>query len=372
MRIETLTAHAAHSIDPTTRAIATPIYLSTTFERAVDGSFPSGYTYIRENNPNRAALEECYAVLEGGEAALAFSSGMAATNVVFQALTPADHVIAPHDSYYGTGGLLRDVFATWGLQATFVDMSNLAEVQEAVRPNTRLIWTETPSNPLLKITDLRRVAEIARNAGAISVCDNTWATALLQRPLDLGIDIVMHSTTKYLGGHSDVMGGALIAKTDSEFFEKIRKLQKLAGAIPSPFDCWLILRGIQTLPYRMRGHCENAVKVAQFLAEHSGVEKVHYPGLKTHPGYEVAASQMSQPGGMLSFQVKGGYEEAMAMAGRLKIFTRATSLGGTVSLIEHRASIEGPHSRAPQNLLRVSIGLEHPDDLIEDLAQALG
>jgi cystathionine gamma-synthase len=240
-----------------------------------------------------------------------------------------------------------------------------------VRPNTRLVWIETPSNPLLKITDLAAVAEIAHKANAIAVSDDTFATPVLQRPFDCGIDMVMHSTTKYLGGHSDVVGGALITKFDNYLFERARKSQKYGGSVPSPFDCWLTLRGIDTLPYRVRAHSENAAKVAAYLAAHASVEYVHYPGLKQHPGHDVAARQMSQFGGMLSMQVRGGREQAMKVAAAVRLFTRATSLGGPHSFIEHRASIEGKHTQTPENLLRMSIGLEHPDDLIADLEQAL-
>lgn len=371
MRLETLAVHAGHMIDAATGAVITPIHLSTTFERAEDGSFPHGHSYIRSSNPNRGALEESLRLLEDGAAAAAFSSGSAATMTVFQALAPGDHVIAPDDAYYGTAKLLRETFIPWGLEVSFVSMSDLRQVRDAVRPNTRLIWVETPSNPQLKITDIAAVAEIAQGAGARCVCDNTWATPILQHPLALGADIVMHSTTKYLGGHSDVLGGALVAREDDGFFQKVRQIQASGGAVPSPFDCWLILRGIRTLPYRMRAHSENAQRVATFLSQHPGVEVVHYPGLAAHPGHEIAARQMSLPGGMVSFQVHGGRDEAMGVAARMRLFTRATSLGGPESLVEHRASIEGPETRTPESLLRLSIGLEHPDDLIDDLAQAI-
>lgn len=371
MRQETLAVHAGHIVDPATGAVMTPIHLSTTFERGEDGSFPHGHSYTRSSNPNRAALEESVRLLEGGAAATAFSSGSAATMTVFQALAPGDHVIAPDDAYYGTAKLLRETFLPWGLDVSFVNMTDLDQVRDAVRPNTRLIWIETPSNPLLKITDIAAVAEIAHDNGARCVCDNTWATPVLQHPLALGADAVMHSTTKYLGGHSDVLGGALVAREDDSFFQKVRQIQTSGGAVPSPFDCWLILRGIRTLPYRMRAHSENAQAVATFLSQHPTVEAVHYPGLATHQGYAIAARQMSLPGGMVSFQVRGGRNEAMGVAARVQVFTRATSLGGPESLVEHRASVEGPETRTPENLLRLSIGLEHPDDLIEDLATAL-
>jgi cystathionine gamma-synthase len=371
MRIETLAVHAGHGIDPGTGAVTPPIHLSTTFEREADGSYPRGYIYARNANPNRAALERSLAALEGGAAAAAFASGSAATMSVFQALSPGDHVVAPADAYHGTARLLREILAPWGLQATFVDMTDTARVERAVRPNTRLIWVETPSNPLLKVTDLRRVSDMAHRAGAHCVCDNTWATPVLQQPLHFGADLSVHATTKYLGGHSDVLGGAVVAKVEDAVFQKIREVQVLGGAVPSPFDCWLVLRGIRTLPYRMRGHSENAMTVAAFLQRHPRIQAVHYPGLKEHAGHAVAAQQMAGFGGMLSFQVTGGRDSAMAVAAKVRIFTRATSLGGTESLIEHRASIEGPETRTPENLLRVSIGLEHADDLIDDLAQAL-
>jgi len=371
MRLETLAVHAAGEADPATGAVTPPIHLSTTFERAADGSYPRGYFYSRIANPNRDALEKCLAALEGGAAAAAFSSGSAATMTVFQALSPGDHVIAPTDVYHGTARLLREVLAPWGLDASFVDMTKPGQVAQAVRANTKLIWAESPSNPLLKITDIGRIAEIAHEAGALCACDNTWATPVLQRPFELGADLIVHATTKYLGGHGDVLGGAVIARAEDEFFQRMRKNQMLGGAVPSPFECWLVLRGVPTLPYRMRGHSENALKVATFLSGHPAVEAVHYPGLKQDPGYEVAARQMALPGGMLSFQVGGGRDKAFEVTAKVKVFTRATSLGGVESLIEHRASMEGPETRTPDNLLRLSVGLEHPDDLIEDLAQAL-
>ncbi len=371
MKIETIAIHAGRHVDPATKSITPPLYLSTTFERETDGSYPQGYLYIRDNNPNRESLEKCLSELEGGVAAAAFSSGSAATMSIFQALQPKDHIIAPLDAYSGTSALLREIFVPWNLSVTFVDLTNLTEVQQAIQPNTKLIWVETPSNPMLKITDIGKISDLAHQVNAVCVCDNTWASPIGQRPFQHGADLIVHATTKYLGGHSDVLGGVVISKVEDEFFNKIRKIQKTGGAVASPFDCWLILRGIQTLPYRMRGHSENALKLATFLSEHPQVEAVHYPGLKQHPGYEIAADQMQLFGGMLSFQVKGGKEQAFAVAGKVKVFTRATSLGGVESLIEHRASIEGSGTKTPENLLRVSVGLEHIDDLIEDLTQAL-
>jgi len=370
MKIETLAVHAGHAIDPATGAVSAPIHLSTTFERDVEGTYSRGFMYTRNNNPNREALERGVSMLEGGETAAAFGSGTAAAMALFQALAPGDHVLAHVDAYYGTSRLLREIFLRWGLEADFVDMSNLEEVKKALRPQTKLAWAETPSNPLLRIVDLAAVAEIVHGNRALCVCDNTWAP-ILQRPFELGADLIVHSTTKYFGGHCDVAGGIVVAKKESEFFQRVQAIQYSGGAVPSPFDCWLILRGMRTLPWRMRAHSENGMKVAEFLAQHRNVEGVYYPGLRSHPGFEIARRQMSMFGGMLSFQVRDGSEAAISVAAKTKIFTRATSLGGVESLIEHRASIEGPGTTSPENLLRLSIGLENADDLIEDLEQAL-
>jgi cystathionine gamma-synthase len=373
MRIETRAVHAGRRIDPATAAVTQPIYLTTTFERTAEGEYPLGFSYSRENNPNRRSLEECLADLEGGKEALAFASGLAVSTAVVQGLEPGDHILAADDVYWGLRKVIGDVFGKAGLETTYVDMTNLDAVRAAMRPATRLVWLETPSNPLMKVCDLSAIAELVRAAGpnAVTICDGTFATPVLQRPLEHGIDMVAHSTTKYLNGHSDVLGGALITKHDNYLFERARQAQKYGGAVPSPFDCWLTLRGIDTLPYRVRAHSENAMRIARCLREHPKVETVHYPGLETHPGHAIAARQMSAFGGMMSVQVRGGRDEAMAVAAKCRIFIRATSLGGAHSLIEHRASVEGPTSKTPQNLLRLSIGLEHPDDLLEDLLQAL-
>jgi cystathionine gamma-synthase len=370
MKIETVAVHAGHTVDPATGAVAAPIYLSTTFERDIDGSYSRGFMYTRNDNPNRHALEQAVAALEGGAVACAFASGSGATMSIFQALAPGDHLLAHVDAYYGTTRILREILMRWGLEADFIDMSDLAAVKKALRPNTKLAWMETPSNPLLKVVDLAAVTKIVHDAGALCVCDNTWAP-ILQRPFELGADLILHSTTKYFGGHCDVLGGIVVAKNDDEFFQQIRAIQYSGGAVPSPFDCWLILRGMRTLPWRMRAHSENAGRVAGFLAQHRQVERAHYPGLRSFPGHEIAAKQMSMFGGMLSFEVKDGRDAAMAAAAKTKIFIRATSLGGVESLIEHRASIEGPGTTSPEGLLRLSIGLENADDLIEDLDQAL-
>jgi cystathionine gamma-synthase len=372
MRLETIAVHAGHTSDPATGAVTPPIYLSTTFEREPDLSYRGGHLYSRYSNPNRLSLETCLAELEGGGAAACFSSGSAATMAVLQSLEPDAHVLLPDDAYYGTVKLARDLFGTWRLRTTPVDMSDVANVERAITKHTRVVWIESPSNPLVRVVDIAAIARVAKKAGAWVVVDNTWATPVLQRPLALGADIVMHSTTKYLGGHSDVLGGALVAPDEAHpLFAKSRAVQQLGGAVPSPFECWLTLRGIRTLPWRVRAQCDNAGRLASFLAGHAQVEVVHYPGLKSHPAFEIAGRQMSAPGAMMALQVRGGRDAAIAFTNRLRVITRATSLGGTETLIEHRHSVEGPETRAPENLLRMSVGLEHADDLIEDLGQAL-
>lgn len=367
MQFETLAIHAGRQVDLATGAIAPPLYLSTTFEQDPE----RGYEYTRSGNPNRAMLETCLAQLEGGVEAIAFASGSAATASVFQALAPGDHVIAPDDVYTGTTAILRTLLQPWGLAVSFVDLTDLAAVQRAVQPNTRLIWVETPSNPMLKVTDIAAVAAIAHAADALCVCDNTWATPLLQRPFALGADLVVHSTTKYLGGHSDLLGGVVIANQASAVTERIRQIQTYGGAVPAPFDCWLLLRGIQSLPYRMRGHCHNARHLATWLRQQPQVATVHYPGLAAHPGHAIAQRQMADFGGMLSVQMRGGKAAAIALLSPLRLLHRATSLGGVESLIEHRATTEGPGTTTPDDLLRVSVGLEHVDDLIADLQRGL-
>lgn len=370
-RLETIIAHAGCEPDPHTGALVAPIHLSTTFERAGDGSYPHGYLYSRNDNPNRQQFEATLTTLEGGAAGAAFASGMAATQAVLQALRPGDHLVVADDVYYGVRRLLASVYGEWGLTWTEADLSDPAALEAALTPETRLVWAETPSNPMLKVTDLAAVAERTHTAGARLVVDSTWTTPLLQRPLDLGADLVLHSVTKYLAGHSDVLGGVLVARAEDAFFERIRNVQIAGGPVMDPFSAWLALRGLRSLAARLRVQCENARRLASFLHEHPRVTRVHYPGLPDHAGHAVAGRQMRDYGGMLSFEVGGSGEEALAVAGRVQVFTRATSLGGTESLIEHRASIEKPPTRTPQTLLRVSVGLEHPDDLVADLAQAL-
>lgn len=371
MKIETKAIHLGHETDLATGAVVPPLYLATTYERDGDGTYPRGYVYSRLDNPNRKSLEQSVAVLENGEVAAAFSSGLAAIMALFQSLSAGDHVIASRDLYHGTTKMLKEIFGPWKLEASFVDTTDPERVAQALQKNTKLIFLETPSNPTLKITDIAAVAKIAHEAGILCACDNTWATPILQRPLDLGADLVVHSTTKYFGGHSDVLGGVVVSKTENDYFKRLRLVQQIGGAVPSPFDCWLVQRGLQTLPCRIRNHCEGAMAVAQFLENHPKVERVYYPGLPSHPGYETAKKQMSLLGGMLSFEVTGGKEKALDVTARVRIISRATSLGGVESLIEHRASVEGPQSTTPEGLLRLSVGLENADDLLADLEQAL-
>ncbi len=371
LRLETLLIHAGSEVDPATGAVSPPIHLSTTFEHAPDGGLIHDYRYIRASNPTQSRLETALAVSEGGKAALFFASGLAAGAAYLQALPAGAHVLFPDDIYHGFGEICRDYLPRWGNEATSVDMADLDAVRAAVRPNTCMIWAETPSNPLLKIVDLAALAELAHSHNALLVADNTFATPVLQRPLDLGADAVVHSTTKYMGGHSDVQGGALILRSRDQLYESLLHNRVVLGAVGSPFNSWLVLRGLRSLACRVERQAETALKVAQALATHPALEVIHYPGLPKHPGYDIACRQMRAFGAVLSLRVHGGRQQAVSVASRVTLFTNATSLGGVESLIEHRASTEGPDSTTPQNLLRVSIGLEHPDDLLDDLKQAL-
>ena len=364
MKFETLAIHGANKVTDSHRPVVQPITLSSTFEH-VEGS----PIYSRAANPNRDSLENVLAKMEIGVAAAAFSSGNAAGMAVFQSLPVGSHLIASHDMYHGMRKQLMEIFAD-KLRVSFVDLTDPENLKEAITPETKLLWVETPSNPLLKISDIKSLAEIAKAHNIKVVCDNTFATPVFQNPLVLGADIVMHSSTKYFGGHSDILGGALITKKEDDLWEKIKNVQITGGAVPSPFDCYYLARSIKTLAYRMKGHAEHAGQVAVFLDQHAKVEEVYYPGLKNHPGHEIAARQMSGFGGMLSFLVKGDAAKAERLISSLKYFTNATSLGGVESLIERRAIVEGPQSQTPPNLIRVSVGLEHLDDLLEDLDQA--
>jgi cystathionine gamma-synthase len=377
----TLAIHAGQEPDPTTGAVVPPIYQTSTYAQEEVG-LHKGFEYSRTGNPTRQALETCLAALEGDgfdapTYGLAFSSGMATTDTILRLLNPGDHVIASNDVYGGTFRLFERVLTRCGLSFTYVEMSNLDQVRSALRPETRLAWIETPTNPLLKIADIEAISHLAKEnrPDTIVAVDNTFASPYLQQPLMLGADISMHSTTKYLGGHSDVVGGALVT-TDSQVYDQLKFLQNAIGAVPGPMDCWLTLRGIKTLALRMERHSENGDRIARFLVEHPAIEAVLYPGLQDHPGYEVACKQMRSFGGMISFIIKGGLEPARRMAASTQIFLLAESLGGVESLIEHpgvmtHASVAGSPLEIAPGLIRLSAGIEHIDDLIADLSQAL-
>jgi cystathionine gamma-synthase len=369
MKIETIAIHAGNHPDQESGAVIQAIVTSTTFKREHD-EYPGVHIYSRASNPNRTSLENVLAQLEGGADAAAFSSGNAAGMAVFQSLKPGSHIIAPDDMYHGLRNLLKNVFVGI-LEFDFVDVNDEQTLLNTIKPNTVLIWLETPSNPLLKITDIKKVVAIAKQNNLLVAVDNTFATPICQQPLSLGADVVMHSTTKYFGGHSDLMGGALITADKSDWWDKIRQVQEMGGAIPSPHDCYMLVRSIKTLPYRMKGHVQNAQALAEFLEKHPKIERVMYPGLASHPQHDIAKQQMLSFGGMLSFCVKGGANEAAKVVNAVKIFTQATSLGGVESLIEHRAMVEGPDTKTPKNLLRVSVGLENTEDLIEDISLAI-
>jgi len=444
MKLETIAVHAGGEPDPATAAIAPPIHLSTTFEHGPATEILHGYTYVRDENPTQDRLEAALAQLEcarygkpgqelvqledSGESrsvgmhtthgrvasgerraegterekadplgrdvtgkareattgALAFASGMGAAAALLQTLEPGSHVIFPEDVYVHVRLAQQDYLPNWRIESSVVDMSSAKNVEKALRPETKLVWVETPSNPRMSVTDIAAIVRIVRDKWRVTsgewrdtgaplvLVDNTFATPVFQRPLELGADIVLHSTTKYCGGHSDVQGGALVLRKRDALYEKLYHTRLVLGAVCSPFNSWLILRGLRTLPCRMERHAANAMAVALALEGQKGIERVFYPGLRSHPGHEVAARQMSGFGGMMSILVKGGWEDAVRVASRVKLFRNATSLGGVESLIEHRASAEGPGSTAPKNLLRLSVGLEHAGDLIEDLLQALG
>lgn len=371
MKTETIAIHAQNIVKSATGDVTMPISLSTTFLRDETGGYPGGHMYSRVSNPNREALEEVISKLEFGEATCAFSSGNTAGMTVFQALKAGSHIIAPDDMYWGLKKQLLTIFNDV-LTFDFVDLTELDKVADYINPNTAMIWAETPSNPLLKITDIEALGKIAKANNLIFVVDSTFASPILQNPILLGANIVMHSTTKYIGGHSDVLGGSLTTAKKDAFWERILNVQQTGGAVPSPFDCFLLLRSIKTLAYRIKGHCENAKKLAEYLDQHPRVEAVYYPGLTSHKQHEIAKKQMKDFGGMMSILVKGDGDNARKVVNTVKVFAQATSLGGVESLIEHRASVEGPDTKTPQNLVRISVGLEHIDDLIADLEQALG
>ena len=371
MKFDTLAIHAAADPDPLTGAISPPIYLSTTFEHGPASEELHGYTYIRDKNPTQDRLEEALSLLEGGEAALVYSSGMGAAITLLLTLDPGSHVIFPEDVYAHVRVAHQQYLPKWNFEVSVVDMADEGAIEKAIRSNTKLVWVETPSNPRIQITDIAGAARAAHSAGALLVVDNTFATPVCQRPIELGANIVLHSTTKYCGGHSDVQGGILVLRTRDELYDKLFQARMVLGAVCSPFNSWLVLRGLRTLPCRMEKHAANALAVAKALEACERVDQVFYPGLPSHPGHAVASKQMYNFGGMLSILVKGGREETLAAAARVKLFRNATSLGGVESLVEHRASGEHPASSSPENLLRLSIGLENAEDLIADLLQAL-
>jgi cystathionine gamma-synthase len=367
----TLAVHAGAEPDAETGALAPPIHLATTFKHGPAGERLAGYEYQREGNPTQDRLEAALAALEGGAAALAFASGMAAMTGLLESLPNGARVLIPDDCYSGLRFLAREFLPERGIEAVALDMSDLDAVAAACAGNVAIIWAETPSNPRMKICDIAALARIAHAHGALLACDNTFATPVLQQPLALGADVVMHSTTKYFGGHSDVLGGALVFARADEFHARIAHRRHITGAVLAPFSAWLTLRGCRSLPARMAWHCANARRIAGFLSGHPAVDRVNYPGLASHEGHAIAARQMSDFGAMLSIELRGGREATLAVAGKLRLFTNATSLGGCESLVEHRASVEGQDPVSPQNLLRISVGLEHVDDLIADLDQAL-
>jgi len=368
--------HAGQEPDATTGAVVLPIYATSTYAQDGVGGLRGGYEYSRSANPTRTSLEECLAALEGGLRGFAFASGLAAEDTLLRAIgRPGAHVVIPDDAYGGTWRLFARVHEPWGLTATPVALTDLAAVEAAVRPETAVIWVETPTNPLLGIADIAAIAEIARSVGALVVVDNTFASPYLQQPLTLGADVVVHSTTKYCGGHSDVVGGALVVK-DQELAERLVFHQNAMGGIAGPFDSWLVLRGLKTLAVRMDRHSDNAEKVAAFLESDRRVAEVIYPGLSSHPGHDLAKRQMRRFGGMVSFRAAGGEQAALDLCGRTKVFTLAESLGGVESLIEHpgrmtHASVAGTDLEVPNDLVRLSVGIEDVEDLIADLDQAL-
>ena len=377
MKFETLAIHAGQEPNPANGAVMTPIYQTSTYAQEGVGRPRQGYEYSRTQNPTRKALEDCLAALEGGSFGLAFASGMAATDTVLRLLDADSHVLAGDDVYGGTFRLFDKVLRRYGLDFTFADTTDPESVAEALTPSTRLVWLETPTNPLLNITDIRAVAEIvhAHPNHPLLVVDNTFATPYLQRPLELGADIVVHSTTKYLGGHSDVVGGAVVVK-DEELYEKLAFLQNAVGAVPGPMDCFLVLRGIKTLPLRMDRHAENATALVEFLSNHPKVERLLYPFHPSHPQFKVATQQMKNGGGMISFIMKEGFDAAVKVAESTKIFTLAESLGGVESLIEVPAamthlSTSGSQIAVDPGLVRLSVGVEHVDDLLADIQGAL-
>ena len=371
MKFDTLLVHAGGETEPSSGAIAPSIHLSTTFEHTPDGQATHDHIYIRQGNPTQDRLEEALAAIEDGEKALVFGSGMAAVTACMQTLNPGAHVLMHKDVYSLTRAIGKELLPNWNIEVCEVDMTDLDAVREGIRSNTELLWAETPSNPAMDVIDIAAVADIAHGAGARLSVDNTFATPVMQRPLQFGADISMHSMTKYLGGHSDVLGGALIYREDGDRVEHARRIRTITGGVLSPFNAWLTLRGLRSLGCRMGRHVANAQAISVALAGHPGIEGVDYPGLPDHPGHAIATRQMEGYGGMLSLRIRGTKEDALGVVSRVKLMRNATSLGGVESLIEHRQTIEGPGSTTAPNLLRLSTGLEAAEDLVDDLVQAL-
>jgi cystathionine gamma-synthase len=369
-KIETIAVHAGFRSDAQTKALSQPIQMATTFEHSADFAENTGFLYQRYSNPTQEQLEVALSALEGHGRSLFFATGLAAASALLHTTKPGDRLILADDTYFAIRRLFTDEAARFQIRIELVDLSNHQAVLAALATPAAMVWMETPSNPLIKVTDIAFVAQAARKAGAISVVDATFATPILLKPLALGADVALHSTTKYISGHSDNMGGCLTLAHDA-LYARLFELRKLLGGTASPFAAWLTLRGIRTLPCRLSWHCDSAEKIASFLSTHAAVSAVHYPGLASHPGHAVAKAQMKRFGGMLSFQVNGDRKRCIDVAKNLQLFTNATSLGSPESLVEHRQSVEGPSSSTPDNLLRLSVGLEHADDLIDDLNQAL-
>lgn len=370
--IETIAVHGADNHSTSGSDVIQPIHLSTTFARKPDGTL-NDHVYSRISNPNRLTVENKIAALEEAATAIAFSSGLAAVNALFEnILEPGAHVIIPDDCYHGTRYLMQKFFTRWQVSFSETDMTVVENIEKLIKPNTRLIWMETPSNPQLKIADIKAIVVLAAKHHITTACDNTFATSILQKPLQLGVDYVMHSSTKFFSGHSDILGGVVCTNHSNETANDIREYQATAGAVPSPFDCWLLNRSLATFPMRLAAQCQSAVMIAAFFESHPNIEKVFYPGLASHPNHEVAKRQMTNGfGSIISVLVRGGLQETLAVAGRLNVFKHATSLGGVESLVEHRRSAEGQHPVSPENLLRISIGIENVEDLIEDFSAAL-
>jgi cystathionine gamma-synthase len=370
--VQTMAVHAGENTEEGLGDVVPPIHLSTTYERKKDGSL-NAYNYTRSGNPNRLMVENKIAAIEEASTAIAFSSGLAAINALFEnILEPDSHVIIPDDCYHGTRSLLETCFKRWKVSFDRADMTDVDNIEQLIKPHTKLIWIETPSNPQLKIADIQAIVKLAKQHKLLTGADNTFATPLLQKPLSMGVDFVVHSSTKFFSGHSDILGGVVCFNHHEALGATITAYQQTAGAVPAPFDCWLLNRSLATLPLRVAMQCSNASVIANWLSTHPKIEKIYYPGLSSHPNHHIAKAQMKNGfGAIISILIKGGKQEALHFASKLLIFKHATSLGGVESLVEHRRSVEGDHPVSPDNLIRISVGIEYAEDLKNDLAQAL-